>query len=113
MTTTVVPFVYSDGSSNGYQLSQSGELIYSPVTPAESSSGVYDGGPSWRRTLTQGEQKDLLALLLKANAATDQHEEQRSMGTGSVSIAGAPPTILKMSSPLRKEIEAKLKSLAP
>jgi hypothetical protein len=108
-------FSYSDGSGNSYSFDQgTRKLIYAPVTPAMSSSGIYDGGPPWQRELSEQEISVLQDLLKNAEMATDQHQAERAKGTGQLQMSGGEKlVILKMSSPLRTEIEATLKSLKP
>jgi len=76
---------YADGSGNAYLL-RGAELEYVPVTPARSSSGVYDGGAPWRRSLAPEQVDALWAAAEAADRAQAAHLERRVMGSGQVTL---------------------------
>jgi hypothetical protein len=85
-------FQYADGAANLYLL-RADSLEYRPVTPAESSTGIYSGGePKTVPVPPPG----------------------RAKGTGWVAKGDGPEkqeVILAMNSPLKAQIEAYLKAL--
>lgn len=90
---------YADGSANRYRVvcaagSADAEVIYTPVTPRQSSSGVYSGGAPWRARLLAGDAR--LAALLEQVSALERdgslHVEARSKGTGAVTLTTAAST---------------------
>jgi hypothetical protein len=106
-------FAYGDGAGNAYQLDGATlNLGYKPVTAAESSSGTYDGGPAWSHAISQAQYDALVATFDRAIAATTEQTPDRSKGTGLISYGASQQVILKMSSPVRKELETQLKALA-
>ena len=54
-------FVYHDGNANKCTLLRN-VLEYYPIKAAESSSGIYDGGKAFKKTLDAVQQKKLLDL---------------------------------------------------
>ncbi len=106
-------FSYSDGAGNSYQLDPSSlNLIYIPVKATDSSSGTYDGGPSWSRVITKEQSDTLVATFAEAVGATDQQTPDRQKGTGAIEYRSGEKVILKMSSTIRKDLEAKLQAFA-
>ncbi len=82
---------YADGSGNVSRIWRGapGEPMnwaYDPVTPEQSSSGIYSGGEPARGTLEEGQ---ALAFWAKAQTFlehTELHAEARAMGTGSLRL---------------------------
>ena len=106
-------FSYGDGAGNNYQLDGATLTVgYKPITAAESSSGTYNGGPAWSHTLTQAQYDALVATLDRGVAATAEQTGERGKGTGLIGYGASQQAILKMSSPIRKELETQLKALA-
>jgi len=64
MNTSIV-YHYSDGNANEYILTTS-ELKYIPVKPANSSSGMYDGGDPESAAITKNQYKKIQTLFDKA-----------------------------------------------
>ena len=103
----------ADGSANGFQFRRvaSGrvEFVYVPITRAESSSGMYDGGPARREELAADDVRlsQLWSLLEKLEADTSRHQTDRNKGTGAISwdsVSGKREFIVEMNSPLLKEL---------
>jgi hypothetical protein len=120
VTTDAVPaklvarsFSYGDGAGNSYELDGATLTVaYKPITAAESSTGTYNGGPAWSHTITQTQYDALVATLDRGIAATAEQTGERGKGTGLILYGASQQAILKMSSPIRKELETQLKALA-
>lgn len=79
----IIQYKYHDGNANAYLLNtRTRQLRYLPVKPHESSSGFYDGGKPWSRTLTGAQYAQLTTLLEKALAARADHVRLRRKGSG-------------------------------
>lgn len=83
-------FTYSDGANNRYTISRAtpeapASFVYDPVTAAESSSGLYDGGPPAAGELSEAQVEALWRELLALRTDTDRHAEQRTKGSGAIS----------------------------
>lgn len=83
--------IYLDHSGNRYHFScsevgQAGRFVYDPVTPEQSSSGLYSGGRPRQGGLTQEQALELLRRVQDLEASTHLHVAQRRMGTGSFTI---------------------------
>jgi hypothetical protein len=105
-------FQYADGAANLYLL-RADSLEYRPVTPAESSTGIYSGGEPKTVPVPPAARAELVALLERALAAA-QPTPGRAKGTGWVAKGDGPEkqeVILAMNSPLKAQIEAYLKAL--
>lgn len=78
---------YSDGSGNSYAFTrqeESGEVRFEflPVTPKESSSGIYSGGEPRSGRMSASDVGELERWLQRLEMDTSIHTELRSMGTG-------------------------------
>lgn len=105
-------FSYGDGADNRYEFDGSSfTLAFNPVQVGESSSGTYSGGTSWSKVLSQEQSEALIATFTQAIAAKDEQTPERSKGTGIVLGGSGQKAILKMSSPIRKKLEAELQKL--
>ncbi|MCB1309045.1 MAG: hypothetical protein KDK30_12725 [Leptospiraceae bacterium] len=85
--TDMYNWIYVDGNGNTYRLEQQNdriELIYEPVQPALSSSGVYSGGSSVIRTISRKAYDEAAAAMQRAIENTGAHCNQRTMGTGTL-----------------------------
>ena len=84
----------SDGSGNLYRCrhvaGDSARFEYVPVTPQDSSSGVYSGGAPRSGLMTADQVRVVWQLVEFAVQQTDGHVEQRAKGT--VSIESNGPT---------------------
>ncbi|MCC6996665.1 MAG: hypothetical protein IT370_18785 [Deltaproteobacteria bacterium] len=90
---------YADGSANHYRVvcsagSADAEVTYTPVTPRQSSSGVYSGGAPWRARLPARDARvgALLEQVTALERDTTLHAETRSKGTGAVTLTTAAGT---------------------
>lgn len=107
---------YGDGSGNQWQINAS-SISYEPVTPANSSSGIYSGGEAFSRAISRAQFEALEQLLLAAWQNKDEQAQQREMGTGSLrqSVLNSPVKncYLKSNSALKKQIEQALAIFKP
>jgi hypothetical protein len=107
---------YSDGSGNTFHLKE-GVLTYDPVTPAESSSGIYSGGDPWSTTLVPEKFSTLSLKLNEAIGKKSIHLKTRTMGSGLLILTSATGKsskwILNGEDPLIAEIEALFRSFKP
>lgn len=77
-----------DGAANGFHFERvaSGrvQFEYDPITPEESSSGMYDGGPPRKEELAADDARltELWALLQRLEKDTSIHTPDRNKGTG-------------------------------
>jgi|GEM_PF-1066827 len=74
-------YSYSDGSGNTYFITET-TITYSPVTPLESSSGLYSGGEPANITIDKATFQNVVSLLEDAIADTESQVENRAMMTG-------------------------------
>lgn len=111
-----ITVTYADGSGNRYLLTAkpTPQIDYRPVKPAESSSGLYDGGQPAVRPLSATERQHLIGLLESAIANPADQISKRVMQSGLITIKrgdGEESYILKPGSPEQLAIEAYLRSL--
>ncbi|TFG59235.1 MAG: hypothetical protein E4H36_14190 [Spirochaetales bacterium] len=103
-------YTVADGSGNVYRFD--GEVLsYNPVKAAESSSGVYDGGEPYSRTLSPADSADLTALLEECLEKSPAESGARPMGTWLVKREADGDTamaVLDSSFGLLKTLENKL-----
>jgi hypothetical protein len=108
----------ADGAANGFffdrQPSGRVQFEYDPVTRAESSSGMYDGGPPRKEDLAADDARlaELWALLQRLEADKSIHVPDRNKGTGAISWEapdGMHTFIIDMHSPGLAELLTLLK----
>lgn len=78
---------YSDGSGNSYTFTRQEEggevrFQYDPVTPQESSSGIYSGGEPRSGQVSASDIGRLERWLQRLEMDTSVHTDARSKGTG-------------------------------
>ena len=82
--------VIADGSANVHRFTREPngriEFLYEPITRAQSSSGMYDGGPPRKEDLGPDDARltELWALLQKLEADAQLHTPDRNKGTGAI-----------------------------
>ncbi|KAA3616752.1 MAG: hypothetical protein DWP94_14715 [Flavobacterium sp.] len=111
-TVAVKRIQYSDQSNNHYTITRT-SLVYSPVTPEESSSGIYSGGDPVEVQLTRDEFEKVLSLADKIMKASEGKEMKREMLTSVLVISEENETqkaILKRSD-ARSTLEELLQKL--
>ncbi|KAL6076900.1 hypothetical protein QOT17_002595 [Balamuthia mandrillaris] len=89
-------YIYSDGVGNTYTLTKLdphlstehkvAHLHYHGLTPMESCSGRYSGGPDVDRDLSPSEWEEVGQRIRALEAATAKHAPQRNKGTGIFTI---------------------------
>jgi hypothetical protein len=111
--TAKTTYEYADGSGNVYVVKDL-SVEYKPVTPRNSSSGVYSGGEPAHATVSSSQYDSLVNLLESAMANSSIHQENREMMTGLIvrySNADPTRTVLKRDSSEKNAIETALKKL--
>jgi hypothetical protein len=106
-------YSYSDGSGNVYIITNTG-LEYIPIEPAQSSSGIYDGGDYVKTGLSKYQFDQLKKLLQAALLNTSVHTTKRIKTSGMIIIDNNGEKkiiILKANCKEQLEIEAYLKSI--
>jgi hypothetical protein len=99
---------YLDGNNNTYEIGD--RLVYIPITPAQSSSGMYSGGEPKSVALDAEHRAAILELFDRIEADRDNVIETRPKGCGTV-IRGEHTTFVRSDSSLKLELERLLKSL--
>ena len=99
---------YIDGNNNTYEIRE--QLAYLPITPVQSSSGMYSGGEPKTVELDAERRAGLIALLYAIAADTKNVLVDRPKGCGTV-IRGDQRTCCSASSPLKMELEHALRAL--
>ncbi len=104
-------YKYADGNGNTYSVSAD-MLKYDPVSPGNSSSGMYSGGEPWEVPLSREQYESVASLLEEAIGAREEHQNAREMMTGSVSRTRKDKVtvILKRNSPIKIKVEEMLKN---
>jgi hypothetical protein len=111
--TAKTTYEYADGSGNVYVVKDL-SVEYKPVTPRNSSSGVYSGGEPAHATVSASQYDSLVNLLESAMANSSIHQENREMMTGLIvrySSADTTRIVLKRDSSEKNAIETALKKL--
>lgn len=78
---------FADGSGNQYTITSDAadakaHLVYTPMTPEHSSSGVYSGGSPADIQISAENTSELWRRVSALQNDPSQHSEARSMGTG-------------------------------
>jgi hypothetical protein len=87
----------SDGSANAFHFTRDAgrvHFVYDPVTPAQSSSGLYSGGPPREEELASSDPRltELWAMLERLARDETKHAPARAKGTGAIGwVAPAGP----------------------
>jgi hypothetical protein len=111
--TAKTTYEYADGSGNVYVVKDL-SVEYKPVTPRNSSSGVYSGGEPAQATISSDQYDSLVNLLESAIANSSIHQQNREMMTGLItkySSADTTRVVLKRDSSEKNTIETNLKKL--
>jgi hypothetical protein len=104
---------YADGSGNRFVVAPS-SIQYIPVTPKESSSGIYSGGEPKSATITRKQFEELSDLFDKGLGNLAAQQDDRAMMTGMITKVNANDSItvvLKPKSTEKLAIEERLKRL--
>ncbi|WP_373548865.1 hypothetical protein [Haliscomenobacter sp.] len=74
---------YHDGSNNVWSIGNQ-KIVYQPVTPAMSSSGIYSGGEPFEKNITAAQFTEIEALLKAGVVNKTIHEDSRLKGSGMI-----------------------------
>ena len=105
-------YEYADGNDNLYIITRR-NLIYVPVKPEESSTGIYSGGDPKTVSLTSG-QFESIREVLEAGVKSKNHIQDRVKMSGVISVVGEKDKtqyILTPGSSEIKLIEIRLKEI--
>lgn len=108
-------YYFSDGSANLYDATES-SLEYIPVTPEQSSTGMYSGGKRGKVSLTAEQFNSVKDLMETAIHNQEIHIPDRIKTSGKISrTGGAGDTVVIISgeSSEMREIERLLHKLLP
>ncbi len=83
-----ITYEYADGSANLYLLTEK-ELRYVPVTPEQSSTGMYSGGDPKTVTISSDQFNELKGLLENALTNTSIHIPDRMKTSGMITKTGS------------------------
>lgn len=104
-------FDYIDGNANKYSISTE-EIIYDPITPAESSTGTYSGGEPYTVNISLTEFEVLQETAMNCINKKEGLIEDRKMGSGTLIVQpGSKTFIFDMNSTQKKEMEEAIKSV--
>jgi hypothetical protein len=78
-----VLYRYHDGANNVWSIGNQ-KIVYQPVTPAMSSSGIYSGGKPFEKAISETQFTEIEALLKAGVAAKSIHEDSRFKGSGMI-----------------------------
>jgi hypothetical protein len=76
---------YDDGSANAYNIDSDGDgatLVYRPVRPEESSTGMYSGGAPRSGRIDAAAVATLWQRIAALEGNTGLHQKDRNKGTG-------------------------------
>ena len=108
-----VNYIYSDGNSNTYNISET-HINYEPVTKGNSSSGNYSGGEAKTKNISQKDFEKINSLFKEALASKVEQQQTREMMTGLLIHKKGKKTmeqvVLKPGSAYINKIETLLKS---
>lgn len=106
-------YFYSDGNQNLWTIEHL-NIIYKPITKAQSSSGMYSGGTPFTDVLTQEQYTELIKLLQIGIDAKSSQIEQRNMGSAMIiqqeKGEKEKKYILAMNAPEKKAIDVWFKA---
>jgi hypothetical protein len=105
MNASAIAYQFFDGSGNQYTISPV-ELIYNPVQPMESSSGVYSGGTPVIIPLKSAQFMALSELLEKGIHQTTRHVKDRIKRSGVITKTRQSTSVSVILSPGSPELRA-------
>lgn len=101
-------YTYIDGNNNEYTIT-SDSLIYSPITPAESSSGEYSGGEPKRVKISSEQFLKIESIIKSIQKDKSAQIDNRLMGCGTL-LVGKKTIYFRSDSNLKDDLEKELKS---
>lgn len=78
-----VVYRYHDGSNNEWCIGLQ-KIVYQPVTPVMSSSGIYSGGKPFEKAISVAQFNEIEVLLKAGLANKTIHEDSRLKGSGMI-----------------------------
>lgn len=78
-----VVYRYHDGSNNEWSIDPQ-KIVYQPVTPAMSSSGIYSGGKPFEKAISVAQFNEIEVLLKAGVSNKTIHEDSRLKGSGMI-----------------------------
>lgn len=108
-----IEFNYFDACNNHYKITPK-LLIYDPMKPQFSSSGMYDGGDAKTCVLTAAQFEEIQEVILLALNTVSAHITDRMKGTGLLKMQEdneRASCILPMNSELKTNIEKVLEGI--
>jgi hypothetical protein len=69
-------YSYTDGNNNTYYITPH-QVVYYPISPLQSSSGLYSGGKAAQKEITDKDYAALLTLIAKISQTPTDHQEER------------------------------------
>jgi hypothetical protein len=78
-----VLYRYHDGANNVWSIGNQ-KIVYQPVTPAMSSSGIYSGGKPFEKAISVAQFNEIEVLLKAGVANKTIHEDSRLKGSGMI-----------------------------
>jgi len=78
-----VVYSYHDGSNNEWSIGPQ-KIVYQPVTPAMSSSGIYSGGKPFEKAISVAQFNEIEVLLKAGVANKTIHEDSRLKDSGMI-----------------------------
>lgn len=111
--TTDTTYTYYDAARNKYVL-RGDTLEYTPVKPAESSSGIYDGGNYVKIKISGSDKNNIVFLFIKGKASKKAQTKKNIKPNAFVEIEGANRNenfILKAASSINIELKNLLQQL--
>ncbi len=109
----IMELEYLDGSGNCYKITAD-SIIYQPVTMEMSSSGIYDGGKSVKKTITKKEFEKVKKKFDVICANTNIHIKNRMKTSGQLTFDKGlkdEKRVIIANSAEQKELEKLLKLL--
>lgn len=87
----IVEIIISDGSNNRYQLNKDEKtnsflLQYQPISPEQSSSGIYSGGQPQSLNLNAENAEKLQQQIIELGTKPELHSKSREMGSVQITI---------------------------
>lgn len=104
---------YGDGNGNQYIIEQE-SIVYNPVKPKFSSSGIYDGGDHVKKKITQHQYNKISSIFKEAIANEAIHIKNREKMSGVITIReenAVKSCIISPNSEELNEIEKILKDI--
>lgn len=102
---TMTSYEYADGNGNLYSISNTA-ILYDPITPKESSTGMYSGGEAYTIQIEQKHFDQMETVFKKVIENKTDISETRSKGTGALIVFPSKKTyIFKKNSPSKKDID--------